>query len=55
MFQALRCVGKDRIDDRIIGKLATALDGNDRNLLAKQSKHVPAYMHTAVQQIVAYA
>lgn len=31
-----------------------ALDGNDRNLLAKQSKHVPAYIDTVVQEIVAY-
>lgn len=55
VFQALRYMGKDRIDDRVIAKLATALDGNDRNLLAKQSKHVPAWMHPVVQQIVAYA
>ncbi|GHH02762.1 DUF6088 family protein [Pseudodonghicola xiamenensis] len=55
VFQALRYMGKDRIDDRVIAMLATALDGNDRNLLAKQSKHVPAYMHTVVQQIVIYA
>lgn len=54
VFQALRYVGKDRVDDQVIGKLARALDDNDRALLAKQSKHVPAWMHPVVQRIVAY-
>ncbi|MCR8551212.1 DUF6088 family protein [Salipiger sp. P9] len=52
--QALRYMGKDRIDDHVIAKLATALDGNERNELLKQSKDVPAWMHPVVQQIVAY-
>ena len=55
VFQALRYVGKDRIDDQVIGKLARALDDKDRVLLSKQSKHVPAWMHPVVQQIVAHA
>ncbi|MBB4020256.1 MULTISPECIES: DUF6088 family protein [Actibacterium] len=55
VFQALRYMGKDRIDDHVIAKLATALHGNDRNLLLKQSKDVPAWMHPVVQQIVAHA
>jgi hypothetical protein len=55
VFQALRYMGKDRIDERVIAKLATALEDKDRNLLAKQSKLAPAWMHPVVQQIVAYA
>ncbi|QIE48212.1 hypothetical protein G5B38_21650 (plasmid) [Pseudohalocynthiibacter aestuariivivens] len=55
VFQALRYVGKDRVDDQVIGKLARALDDKDRTLLSKQSKHVPAWMHPVVQQIVAHA
>ncbi|WP_380058992.1 DUF6088 family protein (plasmid) [Falsihalocynthiibacter sp. SS001] len=55
VFQALRYVGKDRVDDQVIGKLAHSLDDKDRVLLSKQSKHTPAWMHPVVQQIVAYA
>ena len=52
VFQALRYVGKDRVDSRVIGELARALDDKNRKLLAKQSKIVPAWMHPVVQQIV---
>lgn len=55
VFQALRYVGKDRVDDQVIGKLARLLDDKDRVLLSKQSTHVPAWMHPVVQQIVAHA
>ena len=55
VFQALRYVGKDRVDDQVIGKLARSLDDKERVLLSKQSKHVPAWMHPVVQQIVAHA
>lgn len=55
VFQALRYVGKDRVDSQVIGKLARALDDKNRKLLVKQSKHVPAWMHPAVQQIVSRA
>ena len=55
VFQALRYVGKDRVDDQVISKLAGALDGKDRVLLSRQSRHVPAWMHPIVQQIVAHA
>ncbi|MCY4243315.1 MAG: DUF6088 family protein [Rhodobacter sp.] len=55
VFQALRYVGKDRVDDQVIGKIARALDASDRAQLAMQSKHVPAWMHPVVQQIVAHA
>ncbi|MDD9727604.1 DUF6088 family protein [Roseovarius sp. SK2] len=55
VFQALRYVGKDRVDDQVIGKIARTLDAKDRALLAKQSRHVPAWMHPVVEQIVAHA
>lgn len=55
VFQALRYVGKDRVDDQVINTLARALDDKDRAQLSKQSKHVPAWMHPIVQQIVAQA
>ena len=55
VFQALRYVGKDRINDQVIDKLARALDDKDRAQLSRQSRHVPAWMHPIVQQIVAHA
>ena len=55
VFQALRHVGKDRVDDQVIDKLARTLDDKDRMLLSRQSKHVPAWMHPVVQQVVAHA
>lgn len=55
VFQALRYVGKDRVDSQVIGKLAYALDDKNRKLLAKQSKQVPAWMHPVIQQIVSHA
>lgn len=54
VFQALRYVGKDRVDDRVIGILARALNPDDRVQLSRQSKHVPAWMHPIVQQIVGH-
>ena len=55
VFQALRYVGRNRVNDQVINKLADALDDSDRALLSKQSRHVPAWMHPIVQQIVARA
>ena len=55
VFQALRYVGKGRVDDHVIGKLARALDDKDRVLLSRQSKHVPTWMHPVLQRIVAHA
>ena len=55
VFQALRYVGKDRVTDTVVRKLAGSLDSKDRVQLVKQSRHVPAWMHPVVQQIAAYA
>ncbi len=52
VFQALRYLGRDRVDDQVIGTLARSLDEKDRVLLSRQSRHVPAWMHPVVQQIV---
>ena len=54
VFQALRYIGKDRVDDQMIAKLACFLGDKDRALLSKQSRHVPAWMHPVVQQIIAH-
>lgn len=51
VFQALRYVGKHRVDDQVVGMLARALDNSDRAQLLKQSKYVPAWMHPVLQQI----
>lgn len=51
IFQALRYVGKDGVDDQVVSKLARALDGADRAQLLKQIKYVPAWMHPVIQQI----
>ncbi|NDV50110.1 hypothetical protein G0D83_10915 [Yangia sp. PrR003] len=55
VFQALRYLGKDRVDDQVIGKIARALDAKYRAQLAKQSTQVPAWMHPVIGQIVAHA
>ena len=55
VFQALRYVGKDRVDAVVVQKLAIGLDTKDRAQLVKQSIYVPAWMHPIVQQIAAHA
>ena len=55
VFQALRYVGKDRVNAVVVRKLAGGLDTKDRAQLVKQSIHVPAWMHPIVQQIAAHA
>ncbi len=55
VFQALRYVGKDRVNTQVVDQLARALDDNDLKLLANQSRHVPAWMQPIIQQIVSNA
>ena len=55
VFQGLRYVGKDRIDDQVFDKLARELDNKDRAQLSRQIKNVPARMHPIVRQIIAHA
>lgn len=54
VFQALRYVGKDGVNDRVIGTLARGLSDKDRDQLLKQSRNLPAWMHPVVQQITAH-
>jgi predicted transcriptional regulator of viral defense system len=54
VFQALRYVGKDGVTDSVINKLARTLSDKDRDLLAKQSRDVPAWMQPVIQQITAH-
>lgn len=54
VFQALQYMGKDRVNDQVIHKIARALDAKDRAQLVKQSRLVPAWMHPVVDQIVAH-
>ena len=52
VFQALRCLGRDRIDDWVTDTLASILDTEDRVQLSKQSKQVYVWMRSVVLQIV---
>ena len=51
VFQALRCFGKRRVTDRMIGWLADNLKEKDKQLLAKQSRHVQVWMRPIIRQI----
>lgn len=54
VFQALRYIGKDGVNDRVIGMLARGLSDKDRDLLLKHSRDVPAWMQPVVKQITAH-
>lgn len=51
VFQALRCFGKRRVTEKMIDWLANNLKENDKKLLAKQSRHVQAWMRPIIRQI----
>ncbi|NPD15062.1 hypothetical protein HOY34_07575 [Xinfangfangia sp. D13-10-4-6] len=53
VFQALRYLGKDKVDSQVVSKLARALDDRDRDVLIRHSKQAPAWMQPVVQQIAA--
>lgn len=55
VFQALRYVGRDSIDDKVIRKLRNALNDDDRADLIKHSLSVPEWMRPVAQQIAAAA
>ena len=55
VFQALRYVGRDNIDDKVISKLRTALSEDDRADLMKHSLAVPEWMRPVARQIAAAA
>lgn len=51
VFQALRYLGKNGVDDHAIGSLHRKLSQPDRIALAKAAKHMPVWMQDVVQQI----
>ena len=55
VFQALRYVGRDSIDDKIISKLRNALNEADRAELITHSLTVPEWMRPIAQRIAATA
>lgn len=55
VFQALRYVGRDRVDDQVIDKLRNALSPKDRKDLLKYSLKVPEWMRPVAHQIAAAA
>lgn len=55
VFQALRYVGRDGVDDQIIDKLRNALSPKDRKDLLKYSLTVPEWMRPIAHQIAAAA
>ncbi len=44
VIQALRCLGKDHVDDAIVDTLARRLSPNDRRELIKDIRHAPAWI-----------
>jgi predicted transcriptional regulator of viral defense system len=51
VFQALRYLGKDGVDDVAIGKLSRAIDANTRANLVRDSVQAPGWMQPIVSQI----
>lgn len=51
VFQALRYLGKDGVDDQTIRLIAKRLSAADRMRLVKDSRHAPGWMQFAAQQI----
>ncbi|MFV0411025.1 MAG: DUF6088 family protein [Paracoccus sp. (in: a-proteobacteria)] len=54
VFQALRYVGKNGVNSQVVDALARGLSDQDRDLLLKQSKDVPAWMHPVIRQIATH-
>lgn len=51
IFQALRYVGKDGVDDHVVKRLAKGLSPSDVGDLVKNSAQAPGWMRPVVQQI----
>ncbi len=51
VIQALRHLGKERVDDAVIAKLKKRLSKEDRASLRKESKLTPAWVRLAIAQI----
>ena len=53
VFQALRYLGKDGVDDDIVARLSRTIDADTRRALAKDALQAPGWMRPVVQQIAA--
>ena len=51
VFQALRYLGKDGVDDQALRILAKSLNASDRKNLEKDSLHAPGWMQPVARQI----
>ena len=51
VFQALRYVGKDGVDDLVVNRLARGLTPSDVRDLVKDSPQAPGWMRPVAQQI----
>lgn len=53
VFQALRYLGKDGVDDDAITQIARALNAGDKARVHRDSKGAPAWMRPIADQIAA--
>jgi len=51
VFQALRYLGKDGVDDQTIAKISAALSDADKDSLITQSHKAPGWMRPVVQRV----
>jgi Family of unknown function (DUF6088) len=51
VFQALRYLGNDAVDDQVITKISGALSDDDKDDLATQSSRAPGWMRPIAQRI----
>lgn len=50
VFQALRYIGKNGVDDHVLGTLRRKLSQPDKNALGKAAKDMPVWMQDVVRQ-----
>lgn len=55
VFQALRYLGKDRVDDGVVATLCHKLSPDDKRALRKSVVEMPTWMHDAARRISADA
>jgi predicted transcriptional regulator of viral defense system len=51
VFQALRYLGKTRVDAIVIARLSRAIDADTRRALTRDASHAPGWMRAVVAQI----
>ncbi len=52
VIQALRYIGCDQVDDKVIARLRSALSDDDKAALSKDIAHAPDWLRPVVYQIV---